>query len=288
MRAPASACGVSTPFRRPASSATTPGETIPGSSPDIPTCGRRSRSTNGAAWSILPVSTPSNDFYGGNRPGNNLFGETLVCLDANTGARKWHFQIVHHGLWDYDLASPPTLVTITVGRPKDRRGRAAHERRLRVRVRSRDRASRCGPSRSGRCRRATFPASTRRRRSRFRPSLRHYSPQGVTLDDAFDLTPELKAEAQAEMKKYRLGPLFTPPSSARHAGPAGHHRRRELGRRRVRSGYGDAIHQDHEHAGDFPREEAGSFSREPARRPKWTRSGAAIWARRRPSTAACR
>ena len=62
----------------------------------------------------LPVSTPSNDFYGGNRPGNNLFGETLVCLDANTGVRKWHFQIVHHGLWDYDLASPPTLVTIDV------------------------------------------------------------------------------------------------------------------------------------------------------------------------------
>jgi quinoprotein glucose dehydrogenase len=61
----------------------------------------------------LPVSTPSNDFYGGNRPGNNLFGETLVCLDANTGARKWHFQIVHHGLWDYDLSSPPVLAAIT-------------------------------------------------------------------------------------------------------------------------------------------------------------------------------
>src|SRR5580704_17129286 len=62
----------------------------------------------------LPVSTPSNDFYGGNRPGNGLFGEALVCLDANTGTRKWHFQIVHHGLWDYDLSSPPVLATITV------------------------------------------------------------------------------------------------------------------------------------------------------------------------------
>ena len=50
----------------------------------------------------LPVSTPSNDFYGGDRPGANLFGESIVCLDAATGARKWHFQIVHHGLWDYD------------------------------------------------------------------------------------------------------------------------------------------------------------------------------------------
>ena len=62
----------------------------------------------------LPVSTPSNDFYGGNRPGNNLYGEALVCLDVNTGQRKWHYQIVHHGLWDYDLASPPVLATINV------------------------------------------------------------------------------------------------------------------------------------------------------------------------------
>ena len=62
----------------------------------------------------LPVSTPSNDFYGGRRPGANLFAESIVCLDAATGQRKWHFQIVHHGVWDYDLASPPNLVTITV------------------------------------------------------------------------------------------------------------------------------------------------------------------------------
>ncbi|MGH9478879.1 MAG: PQQ-binding-like beta-propeller repeat protein, partial [Terriglobales bacterium] len=66
----------------------------------------------------LPVSTPSNDFYGGARPGDNLFGETLVCLNAATGKRVWDFQIVHHGLWDYDLASPPVLLTITVGGKK--------------------------------------------------------------------------------------------------------------------------------------------------------------------------
>src|SRR5262249_3973114 len=60
----------------------------------------------------LPVSTPSNDFYGGARPGQNLFAESIVCLDAATAARKWHFQTVHHGLWDYDLPSPPNLVTI--------------------------------------------------------------------------------------------------------------------------------------------------------------------------------
>src|SRR5262249_9957697 len=62
----------------------------------------------------VPTSTPSNDFYGGYRLGANLFAETLLCLDAATGRRKWHFQTTHHGLWDYDLGSQPNLVTITV------------------------------------------------------------------------------------------------------------------------------------------------------------------------------
>ena len=62
----------------------------------------------------LPTSTPSSDYYGGERPGANLFAESLVCLDAATGKMKWHFQTVHHGLWDYDNPAPPNLVTITV------------------------------------------------------------------------------------------------------------------------------------------------------------------------------
>ncbi|TDI70148.1 MAG: hypothetical protein E2O88_03950 [Bacteroidetes bacterium] len=62
----------------------------------------------------LPVSTPNSDFYGGHRKGDNLFAESIVCLDANTGKRVWHFQTVHHGLWDHDLPAPPNLVTIQV------------------------------------------------------------------------------------------------------------------------------------------------------------------------------
>ncbi|MEQ1692976.1 MAG: PQQ-binding-like beta-propeller repeat protein, partial [Gemmatimonas sp.] len=61
----------------------------------------------------LPVGTPSNDWYGGERKGANLFAESIVCLDARTGKRQWHYQITHHGLWDYDLPAPPNLVTIT-------------------------------------------------------------------------------------------------------------------------------------------------------------------------------
>ncbi len=62
----------------------------------------------------LPVETPTNDYYGGARPGNNLFAESLVALDLRTGQRKWHFQIVHHPLWDFDLSSAPILADITV------------------------------------------------------------------------------------------------------------------------------------------------------------------------------
>ena len=69
----------------------------------------------------MPVGTPSNDYYGGRRLGANLFGESLVCLDAATGKRKWHFQIAHHGLWDYDPASPPNLVTIRSGAARSMR-----------------------------------------------------------------------------------------------------------------------------------------------------------------------
>ena len=66
----------------------------------------------------LPVESPTSDFYGGHRPGDNLFGESLVCVDLNTGQRKWHFQFVHHPVWDHDMSSAPILMDITVaGKP---------------------------------------------------------------------------------------------------------------------------------------------------------------------------
>jgi quinoprotein glucose dehydrogenase len=66
----------------------------------------------------LPVESATGDFYGGERPGNNLFTNTILCLEAKTGKRVWHFQMVHHDMWDYDTASPPNLINITVdGRP---------------------------------------------------------------------------------------------------------------------------------------------------------------------------
>jgi len=159
----------------------------------------------------LPVSTPSNDFFGGDRPGANLYGESIVCLDAATGARKWHFQIVHHGLWDYDPGSAPALVTLTV---KGRRVDAVVQLTKQGLAFVFDRVTgqpiwpieeRPVPASdvAGEHAWPTQPFPTK-------PAA--FSPQGLALDDAIDFTPELKAQAQAEMKKYRIGPLYTPPS----------------------------------------------------------------------------
>jgi quinoprotein glucose dehydrogenase len=169
----------------------------------------------------LPVTTPSNDFYGGRRPGSNLFAEALVCLDANTGKRVWHYQLIHHGLWDYDIPSPPSLVTISPrpplapgiasGRPID--AVVALSKQGYAYVFDRVTGKPVWPI----VERPVPPSDVEGERAwptqpiPARPPA--FTEQGVTLDDAFDLTPELKAAAQQELQKYRIGPLFTPPST---------------------------------------------------------------------------
>ncbi len=159
----------------------------------------------------LPVSTPSNDFYGGRRPGKNLFADSIVCLNAATGERKWHYQLVHHGLWDYDMPSPPSLVSITVaGKRIDavvqltKQGFAF--------VFDRVTGTPVWPIEEHRVPASDVEGEHAWPTQPFPTKPPPISPQGVSLEDAFDLTAELKAEAQGELKKYRLGPLFTPPS----------------------------------------------------------------------------
>jgi quinoprotein glucose dehydrogenase len=159
----------------------------------------------------LPIGTPSNDFYGGRRPGANVFAESLVCLDAATGVRKWHYQLIHHGLWDYDNPSPPNLVTIRVdGRNIDavvqltKQGFAfVFDRVTGKPVWPIEERAVPASDVDGEHAWPTQPFPTKP------PAI---SEQGVTLDDAFDLTPELKAAAQRELEKYRIGAVFTPPS----------------------------------------------------------------------------
>ena len=160
----------------------------------------------------LPTTTPSSDYYGGNRPGANLFAESLVCLDAATGKIKWYFQTVHHGLWDWDNPAPPNLVTITVdGRKIDAVAQVTKQGFTYVfdRVTGKpvwpivERAAPTGSNVPGEKPYATQPFPTK-------PPA--FVDQGVLLKDANNLTPEIRALAQAEMRKFRVGPMFTPPS----------------------------------------------------------------------------
>ena len=161
---------------------------------------------------FLPVGNPTNVYYGGRRLGDNLFAESIVALDANNGEREWHFQMVHHGIWDYDLATQPMLTPITVdGRPIDavtqitKHGlvfvfdRLTGEPVWPIEERPVPQTDVPGERTS-----PTQPFPTRP------PAL--LDTLGMSLDDAFDLTPELQAAAQREMGEYRIGPLFTPTS----------------------------------------------------------------------------
>ena len=160
----------------------------------------------------LPTSTPSTDYYGGERPGANLFAESLVCLEAATGKMKWHFQTVHHGLWDYDNPAAPNLVTITVnGRRIDAVAQITKQGFTYVfdRVTGEpvwpiiERPVATDSDVPGEKPYPTQP---------FPSKPPAFVDQGVSLEDANDLTPEIKAKAQEQMQRFRIGPLFTPPS----------------------------------------------------------------------------
>ena len=160
----------------------------------------------------LPTSTPSSDYYGGQRPGANLFAESLVCLDAATGKMKWYFQTVHHGLWDWDIPAPPNLVTIRVnGQRIDAVAQVTKRGDTFVFDRVTGKpvwpmVERPVPADSDVPGEKPYPTQP------FPSKPPSFVGQGVLLEDANSLTPEIRAMAQAQMQKFRIGPMFTPPS----------------------------------------------------------------------------
>jgi quinoprotein glucose dehydrogenase len=157
----------------------------------------------------LPVETPTNDYYGGHRPGNNLFAESLVCLDATTGKRVWHYQLVHHGIWDYDTVAPPILMDITVD---GRRVKAVAQvtKQAFTYVFDRVTGQPVWPIEERPVEQSTVPGERLSPTQPFPTRPPAFDRQGVTLDDLNDLTPELKAEAVRMAADYKMGPLFTP------------------------------------------------------------------------------
>jgi quinoprotein glucose dehydrogenase len=166
----------------------------------------------------LPVESPTGDYYGGHRPGTNLYGESLVCVDLKTGQRKWHFQLVHHPLWDMDISSAPLLADITVdGRAVKAVAQPTKQGFLYVldRVSGKpvwpipEQAVEKG-SVAGEWYSPTQPIPSKPRA---------YSRNGVFVEDLIDFTPALHDAALTLVAKYKLGPVFTPPVASTVGGP---------------------------------------------------------------------
>ena len=159
----------------------------------------------------LPVETPTSDFYGGQRPGNNLFAESLVCVDLKTGKRKWHFQVVHHPIWDYDLSSAPILADINVG-GKAIKAVALPSKEAFLYVFDRVTGEPVWPFEERPVPQSDVPGEKTSPTQPFPTKPPAYGRQYVKVpDDLIDFTPELRAQAKDNVARYKTGPMFLPP-----------------------------------------------------------------------------
>ena len=166
----------------------------------------------------LPVESPTSDFYGGHRPGNNLFGESLVCVDLRTGQRKWYYQIVHHPLWDYDLSSQGMLMDVTIdGKPRKIVAMASKEAFLYVFDRITGQP--IWPIEERPVPKGDVPGEWYAPTQPFPTRPPAYARQAVAEDDLIDFTPELRKQALEQMKWYKNGPMFNPPALSKESGP---------------------------------------------------------------------
>ncbi len=159
----------------------------------------------------LPVEMPTGDHYGGDRPGDNLFSDSLVCLDARTGKRIWHFQLIHHDVWDWDIPAAPVLLDITVNGRKIK-AVAQITKQAFTYVFDRVTGQPVWPIVERPVPQSDVPGEKSSPTQPFPTKPAAFDRQGITLDDLIDFTPELKAEAVKIASQYRIGPLFTPPS----------------------------------------------------------------------------
>jgi quinoprotein glucose dehydrogenase len=159
----------------------------------------------------VPTSSPTNDMYGGHRLGDNLYSSSVVALDARTGVRVWHFQTVHHDLFDYDVPAAPILIDITVdGRDID--ALAQLTKQGFVFVLDRATGEPVWPIEERAVPASTVPGEVASPTQPFPAKPPAIERQGLSIDDLIDFTPELRAEAVRIIKDYVIGPQFTPPS----------------------------------------------------------------------------
>ena len=159
----------------------------------------------------LPVEAATADFYGGHRPGNDLFSDTLVCVEAETGKRVWHYQIVHHDIWDYDLPAPPVLADITVNGERIPAVVQVTKMGLAF-VFNRVTGKPVWPIEERRVPQSDVPGERTSHTQPFPTKPAPFEPQGLRREDLIDFTPQMKRQALDIVSRYRFGPPYLPPS----------------------------------------------------------------------------
>ena len=154
---------------------------------------------------------PTIDYYGGFHPGANLFSTTILALDAETGERQWHFQTVHHDIWNYDNPAQPNLLDVTID-GRERKILAQTTKQSFVYVLDRETGEPIWPIEERPVPTSTVPGEWTSPTQPFPTKPAPYEMQGLSEDDLVDFTPELNAEAREIASRYILGPLFTPPA----------------------------------------------------------------------------
>src|SRR6478736_784592 len=159
----------------------------------------------------LPVETPTSDFYGGHRPGNNLFAESIVCVDLKTGQRKWHFQLVHHPLWNYDMSSAPILANIVVdGKPI--KAVAVPGKQGMLYVFDRVTGKPVWPIEERAVQQSDVPGEKTSATQPFPTKPPAYGRPFLKVpDDLIDFTPAMRATALDNLKNYRVAGMYNPP-----------------------------------------------------------------------------
>ena len=159
----------------------------------------------------LPVGSPVTDYYGGHRPGDNLFANSLVCLDAETGERVWHFQFVHHAVWDYDLPAAPNLIDITVDGRKIEAVAQITKQGFTF-VFDRATGEPVWPIEERPVPPSTVPGERTSPTQPYPTKPPLYLTNGSLEADLIDFTDELRAEALEIYREHTAGPLYTPPA----------------------------------------------------------------------------
>jgi quinoprotein glucose dehydrogenase len=168
----------------------------------------------------MPVELPTGDYYGGHRHGNGLFGESIVAVDVKTGVRKWHYQLVHHGIWDYDIPCAPILFNQTVnGRVVKALGQPTKQGW--IYTFNRETGQPIWPIEERPVEKGSVPGEWYAPTQPFVTRPPAFDRQGFTEEDLIDYTPALREEAKKIAANHIMGPIFTPPPVSTWPRPLG-------------------------------------------------------------------